>query len=132
MSVIGEIHASLDAMGVEQQACVFAFLMSYPLALGGLLERRGRRVAGAVAAASAAGFIAFTNPWMHAVLLVVLSVGGVGVFIAAVTLADHVARRIAWRGMPAEVIEPISELPPAQPAPERERVPIGAPVSVKP
>lgn len=131
MSVIGEIHASLDAMGIEQQACVFAFLMSYPLVLGGLLERRGRRLAGAMAAASAFGFIAFTTPWMHAVLLVVLAVGGIGVFIAAVYLADYAARRLAGRGTRAEVIEPAGEAPAVQIAPGRERVPLGAPVSVK-
>lgn len=134
MSVIGEIHASLDAMGVEQQACVFAFLMSYPLVLGSLLERRGRRLAGAVAAASALGFVFFTDPWMHAVLLVVLGIGGVGVFIAAVYLADYAARRIAWRGVRPELVElaeSTGEAPAVQPAMGRERVPIGTPISVK-
>ena len=42
MSVIGEIRASLDAIGFEQQACVFVFLMSYPLAL--LTRRLEKRV----------------------------------------------------------------------------------------
>src|SRR5687768_17722492 len=99
ISVIGEIKASLDAFGVEQQACVLVFLMSYPLALGALLEPRGRRIAGAIAAASSVVFVVMTDPWMHAVLLLVLGVGGIGVFIAAVYVADYVSRRIALRGV---------------------------------
>jgi hypothetical protein len=131
MSVIGEIHASLDAIGVEQQACVFVFLMSYPLALGGLLEARGRRVAGGLAGASALAFVLLTDPWLHAVVMVVFGVGGTGLFIAAVYVVDHVSSRIALRGLPPPELEATSEASPAQSA-TRERMPIGAPVSVKP
>jgi hypothetical protein len=132
MSVISEIRASLDAIGYEQQACVFMFLMSYPLAIGGLLESRGRRTAGLTAGASAIAFGLLTDPWMHAVLLVVLGVGGLGVFIGAVTLADDVSRRVALRGMPKPGPEPVLDVAAVQPAPGRERVRIGATASVKP
>jgi len=133
MSVIGEVRATLDAIGVEQQACVFVFLMSYPLALGGLLEARGRRIAGGTACASALAFAVFTNPWMHAVLLVVMGVGGIGVFIAGAYLTNHVSRRIALRGMPVIDAPPLpEELPAPVPSAERERVRLGRPVSVKP
>jgi hypothetical protein len=132
ISVIGDIKSSLDAFGVEQQACVLVFLMSYPLALGALLEPKGRRIAGAVAGTSTVVFIAMTDPWMHAVLLMALAVVGIGLFIAAVYVADFVSRRIALRGlaMPDEA-EPLPEPAPAV-AVGRERVPMGRPLSVKP
>ena len=132
ISVIGDIKASLDAFGVEQQACVLVVLMSYPLALGALLEPRGRRIAGAIAGASSVVFVVMTDPWMHAVLLLVLGIGGIGVFIAAVYVADGVSRRIALRGMALPEDEALPEPAPAQAVVERERVAIGRPVSVKP
>lgn len=131
MSVMVDVGASLNAIGVEQQACVFAFLMSYPLTLGALLEARGRRIAGLTAAASVLGFALFTDPWMHAVLLIMLAIGVMGVFIAGVYLADHVAQRLVARGMPAPEPRAVAELPPAAPAPSRERVAIGAAVQMK-
>ena len=127
MSAIGEIRATLDAMGLEQQLCVFLFLMSYPLTLGAMLEARGRRVAAGVAGVSALAFTVFTDPWMHAVLLVVGGVGAVGVFIAFVYLADHAWRRfcvvpdteILLEGLDAAA--PAAETPAA---PVRERLPL--------
>lgn len=105
MSVIGEIHANLDAIKLEQQACVFAFLMSYPLTLGALLDRRGRRIAACVALASVLCLAFFTDPWFHAVVLVVMVVGATGVFIVAVTAIDGLARAYAFRGMPIHGVE---------------------------
>ena len=131
MSVIGEIRASLDAIGFEQQACVFVFLMSYPLALGGLLEARGRRIAAGVTCSSALAFVLLTDPWLHAVLLVVFGVGGIGIFIAAVYVADRVSRHIALRGLPQPAQGTVPEPMPV-PSASRERVPIGATASVKP
>jgi hypothetical protein len=131
ISVIGEIKASLDAFGVEQQACVLVLLMSYPLALGALLEPRGRRIAGAIAGASSVFFVVVTDPWMHAVLMLVLGIGGVGGFIAAVYVVDFASRRIALRGIALPESDALPEPVPTQ-AVERERVPIGTPLSVKP
>lgn len=127
MSVIGEVRATLDAMGVEQQACMFVFLMSYPLTLGALLEAKGRRIAGGFAASSAIAFAVFTDPWFHAVLLVIGGVGGVGVFIAMVYLADHAYRRyaVAPLVLPEELAEQAAEAAAvAPPAPVRERLPL--------
>lgn len=102
MSVIGELRVSLDAIGFEQQAFLFAFLASYPLALGGLLASRGRRIAGATAAASMVGFTLFTDPWIHGVLVVVVLVAGMGLFIAAVWALDRVQRLVLRdRNVPA-------------------------------
>jgi hypothetical protein len=108
MSVIGEIRVSLDAIGYEQQALLFGFLASYPLAIGGLLGERGRRIARAMAAVSILGFAAMTDPWFHGVLLMVMLLAGMGLFIAAVYGMDL---------LPVEAEEP--PLPAAEAARER-------------
>jgi hypothetical protein len=136
MSVIGELRASLDAFGVEQQSCVLVFLASYPLAIGALLEARGRRLAGATAGAAALVFALVTDPWFHAVLLLVLGIGLLGAFIAAVYLLDWGARSIAMRGAPLPLIDAVSGFEPepvVQPASAvRERVRLRATVPAKP
>lgn len=136
MSVIGEIHANLDVLGPEQQACVFVFLMSYPLALGALLDTRGRHVAACFAASSVVCFAFFTDPWFHAVMLVVLAVAATGVFIVALTLIDRAARALAFRGMPVHEVEFVDEdsiseamEPPIEGG--RKRLPIVAVVSLR-
>lgn len=136
MSVLGEIHASLDAIGVEQQACVFAFLVSYPLTLGALLDTRGRHIAAGISLASIAGFAWFTDPWFHAVVLVVLAIGATGVFIASVYVVDRLARKFALSRLPTEEAEFIGDerlFEPAMPDPEpgRHRLPIVTIVPVK-
>ena len=132
MSVIGEIHASLDAIGFEQQACMFVFLMSYPLVLGRLLQARERRIAGVAAGTASLGFVVLTDPWVHAVVLVVIGIGGLGVFIAAVYVADRVSRRIAWRGLSMREDPPAAEATTPASQPGRGRVPIRSTVPVKP
>jgi hypothetical protein len=97
MSVIAEIHSSLDAVGFEQQVCMFVFLSSYPLVLGRLLEGRGRRIAAGMAIASATGFALFTDPWFHAVLLTIAVIACFGLLIAAVCIFEQV-QRIALHG----------------------------------
>jgi len=138
MSVMSELRSTLDAIGVEQQVCVFAFLMSYPLTLGALLESRGRRIAAGIAAVSVVCFGFFTDPWFHAVLLVALGIGAVGVFIVTVYIVDRVSRYYAFRGLPIEEVEfvdsddetePETALP--EPATGRPRFPVVAVVSVK-
>lgn len=131
MSIFGEIHATLDAMGVEQQVCVFVFLVSYPLTLGAMLEARGRKFAAGVAAGSALAFAVFTDPWFHAVLLVVGGVGAVGMFIALVYTADHIHRRFYLRPATSHlaVDNPAAEEPAAGatamvPSPAIERIPL--------
>lgn len=136
MSVISEIHANLDAISLEQQGCVFAFLMSYPLTLGALLDLRGRRIAASVSAASVVCFAFFTDPWFHAVLIMALVVGLTGVFIVAVTIIDRLARAYAFRGVPVDDVEFVDDdsiiQPTASPAVnEPERLPIVAIVSLK-
>jgi len=123
MSVIGEIRASLDAIGFEQQLCVFAFLASYPLSLGGLLQGRGRRTAAIAAAVSAALFVLLTDPWMHGVLLVVALMGGVGMFIVVVYGLEQM-QRLASRDAPSAALgesETVAAAAGAGAEPERRR-----------
>jgi hypothetical protein len=121
MSVIGEIRVSLDAIGYEQQAFLFGFLASYPLAIGGLLAARGKRYAGYTAAVSMIGFALMTDPWIHGVLLVVMVLAAMGAFIAAVYALDLLRRSVAGRGHPAlEPEEPEMPLQAAEAAPDRE------------
>jgi hypothetical protein len=94
MSVIGDLRVSLDAIGFEQQACLFAFLSSYPLAIGRLLEERGRRYAAGAAAGAMIGFTCLTTPWMNGALLSVFIVGGMGVFIACAWALDLLPRLV--------------------------------------
>ena len=136
MSVIGELHASLDAFGVEQQSCVLVFLMTYPLAIGGLLEARGRRLAALAAGTAAIVLAIVTDPWFHAVLLLMLGIGLLGAFIVAAYLLDWLARGLALRGAPIPIIESVSGfehepavLPASTP---RERVRLRATVPAKP
>lgn len=95
MSVIGDLRASLDAIGFEQQAFLFLFLTSYPLALGDLLRHRGKQLARGTALVSAWGFAAFTEPWIHGVLLAVMFVAGMGLFIVSVYLIDVLRQLVA-------------------------------------
>jgi hypothetical protein len=116
MSVIGDLRVSLDAIGYEQQACLFAFISSYPLAIGRLLGARGRRLAGGAAAAAMVGFICATTPWINGVLLVVFFVGGVGIFIASVCALDRLPRlvlRSRIAPMPVQAELPLFSVPEA-------------------
>lgn len=139
MSAIADLHSSLAAMGAEQQACVFVFLMSYPLTLGALVGTRGRRVAAAVAAGAALGFIATSDPWMYAVLLVAAGLASVGVFIAAAYVVNAACARLASpvRSLnPAQMELPLDtelalDLPLPQPARARELAPLRGTVAVK-
>jgi hypothetical protein len=106
MSVVNEIRASLETIGFEQQLCVFAFLSSYPLSLGGLLEGRGRRAAGLVSIASAAVFVVLTDPWMHGVLLVVALMASVGAFIVIVYALEQMHRLASRDALVPQPVEP--------------------------
>ena len=94
-----ELSDSLERMAFMQLALLFAFLTSYVLALGRMLSSVWRRRAGAMALASAAGFSAFTDPWVHGALLVVFVVAGLGLFVM---LAWLLARLFS----PARALEP--------------------------
>jgi hypothetical protein len=119
MSVIGDLRVSLDAIGFEQQACLFAFLTSYPLAIGRLLDARGRRCAAGAATSAMLAFTFMTTPWINGALLVVFFVGGMGVFIATVWALDQAPRLVLRARLMPVPVE--SEPPLAVPELPRER-----------
>ena len=78
---MSDLNDSLQHMGFMQLAMLLGFLATYVLALGGLLHGCARAHSAALAAACAAGFAGFTDPWVHGALLVVFVVAGLGLFV---------------------------------------------------
>lgn len=94
--MISEVNSSLQAMGLVQYLLALLFLMSYPLALTSFAGPRGRAYAALMAAAAATGFVGFTAPWEHGVLLVAMAVLAIGAFAAAVWLLDALLARLEF------------------------------------
>jgi hypothetical protein len=100
-----DLGDSLQRMSFAQLALLFAFLTSYVLTLGGLLEAAARGRAAAIALACAVGFVACTDPWVHGALVVAFVVGGLALFVV-----------LAW--LLARLLVPRVDAP--QPAPQAE------------
>jgi hypothetical protein len=81
-----DLGDSLQRMSFAQLALLFAFLTGYVLTLGRLFEGKARRHAAVFALASAVGFVACTDPWVHGTLLVVFVIGGLSLFVVLVWL----------------------------------------------
>lgn len=94
--MISEVNNSLQTMGLVQYLLALLFLMSYPLALTSFAGPRGRLHAGLLAVAAAIGFIGFTSPWEHGVLLVAMAVLAIGAFSAVVWLLDALLSRLEF------------------------------------
>ena len=86
MNVMSELHDSLRSMGFVQLLLTQVFLASYALAISGFTGLRSRGRAGLAALLSAAAFVVLSGHWEHGALFVVLAVGGLGLFVASVTL----------------------------------------------
>jgi len=86
MDAVNDINETLESLGFAQLLLAFGFLMSYALAMSGLLGPTGSRRAWVVTAVSAVGFSALTTPWFHGALLMALALVGLGLFIVAVWL----------------------------------------------
>lgn len=100
---MSEILDTLRAMERIQFALLMLFLTSYTLCLGSLLEAGGRRGAAFVALITAGGFVRFTDPWYHGLLLLVAMVGIVGLFaLAAWVISFAVTRSSAAVVLAAE------------------------------
>lgn len=96
-------------MNEVQYVLAFVFMASYALSLGEFLGARGRWIAVATAAASAAGFAALCVRWEQGLMLVVVALAAMGVFVALSwslwTMANWQQRRLA-RAVTASVPEP--------------------------
>jgi|GEM_PF-5029552 len=79
---MGELHRSLQAMGVVQHLCGVAFLILYALALGGFLGSASRLKVIACAVLAATGFVALSDVWVHGVLMVAFAILGAAAYLA--------------------------------------------------
>lgn len=84
MSVASELNTSLRSMGFVQLLAAIVFLAAYTVACSALFDTRGRLRASGLAVLAGVVFTAFTQPWVHGVLLLAGCVGGVGLFSLAV------------------------------------------------
>lgn len=100
MSVLGHVFDTLAAMSLLQLLLAFTGCMAYALAQGGMLARRGRQLAGAVAVAAAAAFTMLASDWMAGVMLVAFAVAGLGLFVAAAWL---LSRSVLAAGQSADI-----------------------------
>lgn len=76
-----ELGDSLERMSFMQLLLLFGVVISYVLALGGMLDPRARLRAALLAVLFAAGFTALTDPWVHGALLVIFVIAGLGLFV---------------------------------------------------
>jgi hypothetical protein len=113
---VDELRSTLEALGFEQLTLAFTFFTAYSLVLSPLAGSRWRAVAALVALAAALAFVARTRPWDHAALLVLVSVAGMGLFVAGVWVLSLLAgsRRRGTGDATAE--GPVSRLPTPAPA----------------
>ena len=84
--MIVDVARNLEALRPEQYMLAFIFFGSYALALGHLLEQRGRAFCAGTAFVSAVAFIACCDPWEQGVMLVALALVGMGAFSATAWL----------------------------------------------
>jgi hypothetical protein len=89
MSVLAEVFDSLRTLSSLQLLAAFVACVAYGLAQGGLLDRRARYWAWAVACGAAIAFVALHRDWPYAVVLVAIALAGLGWFTAMVWLASR-------------------------------------------
>jgi hypothetical protein len=89
MTFSEELRHTLQTMGFVQMLLVLLFLGAYVMALSGLTGPVGRQRAGAMALGAAVGFAAVTPAWATGAMLMVLAIGGVGLFVAGVLALDR-------------------------------------------
>jgi hypothetical protein len=92
--VIGDVERNLQALRPEQYLLAYVFLCSYALALGHMLERRGRALCAGLSLAAATGFVACSVAWEAGVIVVAFALVGMGAFSAAAWLSWTLA---SWR-----------------------------------
>lgn len=121
MSVASELHTSLRTMGFVQLLLAIVFLACYSIACSTLFETRGRARAGLVALLAAAGFIAFTQPWVHGALLLAGAVAGMGLFSISVWVLSTGLQLRQRKALvlvdAAPAAEPVALAPQARPEP---------------
>ena len=84
MTDSGSLQDSLAAMGFIELGLALLALCCYALAFNGALGLQVRTIAAAAAFAAAGAFAAFTDPWVHGVILIAIGIAGMGAFVAVV------------------------------------------------
>lgn len=121
MSVLDEVLGSLRAMSQLQLLLAFVACSAYALAQGGLVGRRGRRIAWALTLLSVVAFAFESTEWMYAAMLTAFGIAGLGLFVA---IAWLVSRALGFsRPLVAAEVAPLAEAADA----EAELAPMPAP-----
>ena len=121
MTDSGSLQDSLAAMGFIELGFALLALCCYALAFNGALGLQFRMFAAAAAFVAAGAFAAFTDPWVHGVILIAIGIAGMGLFVAVVWGLSAVLG-LSRRG----AAEPIPEL-----VPEEGAAPGAAPAVVR-
>ena len=113
MTDSGSLQDSLAAMGFIELGFALLALCCYALAFNGALGLQVRTFAAAAAFVAAGAFAAFTDPWVHGVILIAIGIAGMGLFVAVVWALSAVLG-LSRRGGSTE---PIPELRPEEGTP---------------
>jgi len=108
MTDSGSLQDSLATMGFAELGLALLTLCCYALAFNGALGLQIRASAATVAFIAAGAFAAFTDPWVHGVILIAIGVAGMGLFVAVVwglSAAFGLSRRGAREPFPELVPE---------------------------
>jgi hypothetical protein len=97
-----DVAGSLQKLNLAQMLLAWAFVGCYALALGGMLGATGSLRSAAAALVSAVLFCVFADNWVHAALLVMCAVAGMGLFVAAAWLLARTSAWLVRRGQPAQ------------------------------
>ena len=109
MTDSGSLQDSLAAMGFIELGFALLALCCYALAFNGALGLQIRTFAAGAAFAAAGAFAAFTDPWVHGVILIAIGIAGMGLFVAVVWAMSAVLG-LSRRG----TREPIPEMIPEE------------------
>jgi len=112
MTDSGSLQDSLAAMGFIELGLALLTLCCYALAFNGALGQQIRLSAAGLAFVAAGAFAAFTDPWVHGIILIAIGIAGMGLFVAVVWGLSAVLG-LSRRGSS----EPIPELMPEEVAP---------------
>ena len=108
MTDSGSLQDSLAAMGFTELGLALLTLCCYALAFNGALGLQIRMSAAAIAFVAAGAFAAFTDPWVHGVILIAIGIAGMGLFVGVVwglSAAFGLSRRGSREPIPALIPE---------------------------
>lgn len=94
---MNDITLELNQLTFVQTVLAWAFVGCYALSLGGMLGSSGSTRSAALAGLAAIAFCVVSDHWVHGALLVLFSVAGIGVFVAAAWL---ITRAAVWWSQP--------------------------------